>query len=144
MWFSAAGGVAGNLLAEWGQSYYGGYNISDISVSGNNVYVGFWNGSSLYQLNVGTYIGNTWTHVAYTYSSGTVVGYLNGVQTASASSTKSPPSTSFFALAGQGNPYGSQLVCAIGAFKVYGAALSATQIKQNYNALAPHFGRPTI
>jgi len=144
MWFSAAGGVSGNLLAEWGQSYYGGYNISDISVSGNNVYVGFWNGSFPYQLNVGTYIGNTWTHVAYTYSSGTVVGYLNGVQTASASSTKSPPSTSFFALAGQGNPYGSQLVCAIGAFKVYGAALSATQIKQNYNALAPHFGRPTI
>jgi hypothetical protein len=145
IWFSAAGGVAGNLLAEWGQSYYGGYNIASVSLTGNTMYVGYYaGGSSAFQISVGTYIGNTWTHVAFTYSSGTLIGYANGVQISSTTGTKSAPGTSFFALAGQGNPYGSQLVCAIGAFKVYGAALSATQIKQNYNALAPHFGRPTI
>jgi hypothetical protein len=146
LWFAGTGvgQVAGNLVSEWGQSgTYNGYNISCISLSNNNVYVGFWTGA-LYQLNVGTYIRNTWTHVAYTYFSGTITGYLNGVQIASASVTKSPPTTSYYALASYGNPYPYGTSCYIGAFKIYGTFLSSGQVKQNYNALAPHFGRPMI
>jgi len=146
MWFLAAANVSGNLLAEWGQAAYGGYNIASISLTGNTMYVGYYaGGSAQSQISVGSYIGNTWTHVAFTYNgSGTLIGYANGVQIASATYNKVVPGTSFFAIGGQGNPYGSVLICTIGTFKIYASALSAAQVKQNYNALAPHFGQPMI
>lgn len=142
IWFYAASGASGNMVGELGQASQGGWNVMMMSVSGNTIYVGFWQGS-VYQLSLGTYTANTWTHVCYTYSGSTVTGYVNGVYVAVGSGGKQWPSAAYYGVASSANPYGN-LACRIGAFKIYSSALTAIQIKQNYNALAPRFGLATI
>ncbi len=142
LWFYAAANVTGSIVGELGQASQGGWNVTMISISGNTMYVGFWQGS-VYQLNCGTYTANTWNHISYTYSGTSVIGYVNGVQVATGASTKQWPGTAYYGVASAANPY-SNFVGRIGAYKLYSRALTATEVRQNYNALASRFGRSTI
>ena len=148
IWFYAAAGLSGNLISEMGQSGApaSGWNVTMMYLSGNIVYAAFWiNG--VYSLSLGSYSANTWTHACYTYSGGSVIGYRNGVQVSTGSTSKQYPGSGFYCLAGGGNPYfttGAVLACRIGGYKCYGSALTATQVKQNYNALCARFGLSAI
>lgn len=139
----------GVLISEMGQGGgpNNGYHTENMGLVGGNVLCGYWCCPFSYSL--GAYTVNKWLHVVYTYdnSTGNTVGYLNGIQTASGNSSKSPPGTSFFAMAaaegtsfGNSSGYNGQ----IGAYKIYGIPLTAAQVKQNYNALASRFGLPNI
>ena len=141
-WFNAAAGVSANIVGELGQNTQGGWNVMMIAISGNIIYVGFWQGS-VYQLNCGSYSANTWTHVSYTYSGTTVIGYVNGVQVATGTASKQWPGTAYYGVGSAANPY-TNFTGAIGAYKLYNRALTAAEVRQNYNALATRFGRPTI
>ncbi len=145
IWFYAASGVSANLVSEMGQpgGPGGGWNVMIMYLTGNTIYGGFWQGS-VYALSLGGYSANTWTHACYTYSGTSVIGYVNGVQVSTGTSTKQYPGTGFYALAAPGNPFYGYLACRIGAYKCYGSTLSATQVKQNYNALCGRFGLSVI
>jgi hypothetical protein len=142
IWFFADANVSANLVGNMGQGSQGGYNIAAMSITGNTIYVGFWQGS-LFQVNCGSYTANRWTHVCYTYSGTTVRGYVNGIQVNTGTSTRQVPGTDHFGVGSAGNPYGN-LTGRIGAYKLYSRALSASEVTQNYNALAPRFGLPSI
>ena len=148
IWLYAASGVAGCIISEMGQSGLpaSGWNVQIMYLSGNTIYAGFWQGS-VYSLSLGAYSANTWTHACYTYSGTTVTGYVNGVQVSTGTSTKQYPGAGYYCIAGGGNPYftqGADLACRVGAYKCYASALTATQVKQNYNALCTRFGLSTI
>ena len=142
VWFYSAASQSATIIGELGQASLGGWNDSMISIASNIMYVGFWNGG-VFTVNVGTYTANTWTHISYTYSGTTVLGYVNGVYVATGSTTKQWPTTMYMSVGGGANPYGN-FTGQIGSFIVYGSALTATQIKQNYNARCGRYGLPTI
>lgn len=142
VWFFAAAGVSGNMVGEMGQASQGSWNVMMMAISGNTILVGFWQGS-VYQLSCGAYVANTWTHVSYTYSGTTVVGYVNGVQVASGSASKQWPSRAHYGVGSAANPY-SNFTGRIGAYKLYNRALTAAEVRQNYNALASRFGKLSI
>ena len=145
VWFSAAASVAGNLMSEMGQAGvpYSGWNVSMMNLSSNTIYASFWIGS-VYYLSLGAYTANRWTHAVYTYSGTTVTGYVDGVYVSTGTATKQNPGTGFYCVAGGGNPYSGNTTCSIGGVKIYSAALTADQIKQNYNANAWRFKKPYI
>ena len=148
LWFLAAASVSGSIISEMGQSGSpaSGWNVSMMYLSGNTVYAAFWQGN-VYSLSLGAYSASTWTHACYTYSGTSVTGYVNGVQVSTGTSTKQYPGTGYYCLAGGGNPYfttGGDLSCQIGAYKCYASALTAAQVRQNYNALCGRFGLSTI
>lgn len=146
IWFYAAASVTGNLVGENGSSTSSppaGWNVTMMSLNANTIYVGFWKGS-VYSLSLGSYTANTWTHACYTYSGTTVTGYVNGVSVASGTATKQYPGTGYYALSAPANPNSGYLAYTVGAYKCYGSNLSATQVKQNYNALCGRFGLSPI
>ena len=140
VWFYSAAGQTASILGEGGQGNLGGWNVTVISIDSDTVSVGFWIGG-VYQLSVGSYTANTWTHVAYSYNNttGAVVGYLNGQLTATGTATKQWPATIFYTTGGGMNPYGN-FTGQLGAYKVYNAILTDTQVNQNFNALRGRFG----
>ena len=145
IWFSAAASVAGNLMSEMGQAGvpYSGWHVSMMNLSSNTIYAAFWIGS-VYSLSLGAYTANRWTQAVYTYSGTTVTGYVDGVYVSTGTATKQNPGTGFYCVAGGGNPYSGNTTCSIGGVKIYSAALTADQIKQNYNANAWRFKKPYI
>jgi hypothetical protein len=143
VWFYAAASASGCIIGEQGGvGVPSGWNDAFVSVDANIVNVGFWNGSA-YKLSCGSYSANTWTHVSYTYniSTNAVIGYKNGVQVATGTTTKQWPNTNrlCISIGGAANP-NPNFTGRIGAFKWYNSVLTADQIKQNYNALAERYG----
>ena len=148
VWFYAASGASGCIIGEQGGvGVPNGWNDAFVAVDGANVVnVGFWNGSTTYKLSCGSYSANTWTHVSYTYNNtNSVIGYKNGVQVATGTNTKQWPNTNriCMSIGGSANP-NTNFTGRIGAFKWYNSVLSATEVKQNYNALASRFGLSQI
>jgi hypothetical protein len=149
VWFYAADGASGCIVGEQGGvGVPNGWNDAFVAIDGTNVVnVGFWNGSTTYKVSCGSYSANTWTHVSYSYSISTnaIIGYVNGVQVATATNTKLWSGTNriCISLGGQANP-NNNFTGRIGAFKWYNVVLSATDVKQNYNALASRFGLSQI
>jgi len=147
IWFFAA--ANGGVVSEMGQSGSPnfGYHVASFQLVGGTIRVGFWTGAAT-SISLGSYSLNTWTQVSWTYSGTTLTGYVNGVLANTGTQTKSPPTTSFYALAaaeatsfGDANWFNGR----IGAFKMYNVVLTADEVRQNYNAFASsRFGRPTI
>jgi hypothetical protein len=143
VWFYAAANASGCIIGEQGGvGVPSGWNDAFVSVDANIVNVGFWNGS-IYKLSCGSYSANTWTHVSYTYniSTNAVIGYKNGVQVATGTTTKQWPNTNrlCISIGGAANP-NPNFTGRIGAFKWYNSVLTRAQIRQNYNALAGRYG----
>jgi hypothetical protein len=147
VWFYAS--ANGNVISEMGQSGApnGGYHVATFQLVSGTIRVGFWTGSAT-SISLGSYTTNTWTHVSWTYTGGTLIGYVNGVYVVTGSQTKSPPGTSFYAIAAQEDTtFGNNayLNGRIGAYKYYNVVLTADEVKQNYNAFAnTRYGLPTI
>jgi hypothetical protein len=145
VWFYAAANLTNNLLSEMGQPGVpgSGWNVSMMYIVSNIINAAFWVGG-VHTLSLGSYTANTWTQACYTYSGTTVTGYKNGVFVSSNTATKQNPGSGYYCLTGSGNPIYSNTVCSIGGCKIYSSVLSATDVKQNYNAYAPRFGLSPI
>jgi hypothetical protein len=144
----------GVVMSEMGQSGAPNrlYQITRINLVSGSIYVGLYSGTR-YNFSLGSYTANNWVNITYSYSGGSLVGYVNGVQIATGSATWSSPlalgsgTASYFAVASAdaanfGN--GSAFVGNVGAVKIYGSALNLTQVKQNYNALCGRYGLSSI
>lgn len=85
-----------------------------------------------------TLTANTWNHVIMTRSSSVAYCYLNGLLIGS----KSGFTNSFTSqVLNIGNGFGNEYTAkSISSVKVYNRALSAAEVKQNYNALRGRYG----
>jgi hypothetical protein len=147
IWFYAT--TNGNVVSEMGQSGSpnAGYHVASFQLVGGLIRVGFWTGTAT-SISLGSYTANTWTQVSWTYSAGTLTGYVNGVLANTGSQTKSAPTTSFYAIGAlEGTNFGTSSYFSgrIGAMKMYNVVLTADEVKQNYNAFAAsRFGKSLI
>lgn len=148
IWFYAA--ADGNVVSEMGQAgaANSGYHVATFQLVSGAIRVGFWTGGAATSISLGAYTANKWTQVSWTYTGGTLTGYVNGVFAATGSQTKSAPTTSFYAIAASENTsFGNSSFFngRIGAYKLYNVVLTALEVKQNYNAFASsRFGLPSI
>jgi hypothetical protein len=134
----------GNILTE----SQGGYQWTPMYVS-NSTFFGapyrIGDGSGAAAQSLGTCTANRWTNLCFTNSASgtsTYVGYSNGIQQSTTSYTRiAPGGNSFFGLAqgGLGNPNFGYKALSVGAIKFYNVALTATQVKQNYDSLSSRF-----
>ena len=91
-----------------------------------------------------TYTAGTWVNIAVTVNSTNVIGYINGVQKFSNGTGYTIGSNALpFNIASYNNT-AEVLTGSVGAAMVYNRALSAAEIVQNYNALAPRYLLSTI
>ena len=111
----------------------------------NTIRAAFWNGGA-YSFSMGAYSANTWTQACYTYSGTTVTCYVNGVFVSTDTTTKQYPESRFasYRLATTGYPIYSTAAFILGGFRIYSVALSAADVKMNYNVYASRFGLNTV
>jgi hypothetical protein len=85
---------------------------------------------------------NTWTHIATSFTSGSLVTYLNGatVNTTSIAGTVNITSGAVFTIGNYSAPGTYSMQGKISVFKTYNRALSAQEVLQNYNATKGRFG----
>jgi len=85
---------------------------------------------------------NTWTHIATSFTSGSLVTYLNGaaVNTTSIGGTVNITAGATFAVGSYTTPGTYSMQGNVGSFKTYSRNLSATEVLQNYNATRGRFG----
>ena len=82
---------------------------------------------------------NTWYHAVGTYTNGSSVLYINGVSVASASQTPGTYSSSYTANIVIGE-YAGYMSGNVAIARIYNRALTAAEIRQNFNALRGRFG----
>ena len=107
-----------------------------------NIAVGFFDGAWHSTTGV-NYALNTWFHIAGTYDGSTVKQYTNGVQVDSLNYTGTPSSGGEIRInrrwddvVSSGNLFDTN----IGTLKVYNRALTADEIKQNFEAHRGRYG----
>jgi hypothetical protein len=95
--------------------------------------------------NTNTYIPiNTWRNLCFTRSSSTISAYVNGSLIVSVTNSGATPTSASYIFNGdvaQGTPNSSTFWGGrISNSSIYNRALSASEIKQNYNALKGRYG----
>jgi hypothetical protein len=84
---------------------------------------------------------NTWQHVAYVWSGTTIRFYLNGVEYTNTRSGMVTPLGSVLTIgATSWSPVYGYWPGRIGAMQVYNRALSASEVRQNFNTLRSRYG----
>jgi hypothetical protein len=119
-------------------SFWGDFGIHTTSAGG--VYVGTSIASRISPWRNNVYVVNTWQNFTWTFDNGAAKFYKNAVLETSANLALST-STQFTGWGGGGLGAGNNLTGRLANFKVYSnKALSAAEIKQNYNALKSRYG----
>ena len=139
IWFNAPGNSTNNLITE----NNGGWNTTMMYLENNTIRAAFWNGGP-YSFSMGSYAANTWTQACYTYSGSTVMCYKNGVFVSTDTTVKQYPGFSNYRIGTWGYPIYSTTATIIGGFRIYSTALSAADVKMNYNSYASRFGLNTV
>jgi hypothetical protein len=101
-------------------------------------------GTWLFQPGTTTLSSNTWYNftMVYNYDSSLWIGYINGLQEFSVAKTGTVASSSFYGYVGY-TPQGgeqSNFFGQIAVVQYYNRALSAAEVKQNFNAIRGRFG----
>ena len=106
--------------------------------------VGYSSGASFYSSNLvpnsvsGTYSGGTWYHLAVTFNSSSIIGYLNGVAATSKSTLTTGLSFAGLRLGTYVNNFNdnsgfAQADCTIDDLRIYNRALTAAQVQSIYS-----------
>lgn len=114
---------------------------------GNNGLELYFGSSKIILYAVGTYLtgtttlsSNVWYHLTAVRSAGVATLYINGNFEISGAMSGNIPTTNPFTI-GNGHDYTSEAFSGnISYIKVYNTALSANEVKQNFNALRGRFG----
>jgi hypothetical protein len=102
-----------------------------------SIVVGFGNGSSFYNVSIGTPSINTWHHIVGTYDSATLKFYLDGVLANSSGIVQTPYQNSDnLNIIQTAYPIDGR----VATTRIYNRALTSQEIQQNYNAQKSRFG----
>jgi hypothetical protein len=134
----------GVVLAILGQSAIEtSYHHSAIEVgSSGELRMSLWHGSLSNRINSALSL-NTWNNVGFSYAGTTLTGYLNGSNVGTTTFTWTKPSDIYFGIMSTDSTnmgtsaYGDGNVSNI---QVYNRALTAAEIRQNFNAFRGRFG----
>lgn len=136
-----SGTIRGGVISATNSMYLG---IID-SVDGGVTHALHWaNQTSVSRIQSwnGNIPNNAWSHIAGTYDGTTMRAYINGVQVYSAAQTGTIPDASYVL-----GTYGGALADGVHNFnglipasKIYNRALTADEMKQNFNALRGRYG----
>lgn len=140
----------GVLLSELGVgNSSSGWHESVIEITGSNTLrVGFWNGTSITQLNTSITL-NTWHLISITYNGTTMKGYLDGTNFGSVNFTREVPHSyygngEYFAMGlsditNMGD--GTYANYRLGRLDIFNTALTDDEINRNWMSTAWRFGR---
>jgi hypothetical protein len=137
----SAPATQGNILQETN----GGYQWTDLYVTGSTLYVGTFQISNV---SLGT-ATTAWTNICFTNSASgtsTLVTYVNGVRYSSQSYTRtSPGANSFFYITGSsGNANYGYKAFSLGVMSFHNVALLPTEVLYNYNAFCTRYSLPYV
>ena len=122
----------------------GGFVIQQDGASLNQYYFAYWNGSSYDITSTITLNSNSFNHLVFVKSGTSTIGYLNSVNTiqyTGSSNINCSGNILYLGrfVAGTGREFNGS----ISNTKIYDRALTATEIKQNFNALATRYNLAT-
>ena len=140
--------TSGNILSMSSISPQGNWNMPPIAATGTTFRGKFWSNN---YLTSGTYVIGNWYYLCLVFNYDTVLAntyqrlYVNGVQVAEQTSiTYGASGSDNYVFFGQTNPGADNTGMFTGSYgpiQIYtNKALSATEIKQNFNALRGRFG----
>jgi len=147
--------TAGTLIAEWSNgTWNSGWTDAQMGFIAGSINAGVYNlGGTIAQSG---WSSSTWYNIVMTYDLATVRTYVNGAAGGTIAGTKSnPPGTTPYATylsmgrpdatgGGNGGSYiggvANYFNGYIGAWKIYSAALTPTQVTQNFTALRSRYG----
>lgn len=135
------GTIRGGALSSSNSMYLGIIDSSDGGTTFSMHWANQTSNSRLYNWN-GTIPNNAWSHLVGTYDGSMTRAYLNGVEIWSAAQTGTIPDASYGI--GYYIPSGMDgthpFIGKLGNSKIYNRALSAAEVKQNFNALRGRYG----
>jgi hypothetical protein len=117
-----------------------------IRIQGAGIYAQLGNGSTVVDTALYTLPLNTWTHVAYVWTNAatnSLEAYIDGVSVSSKSHSFSDilnTSSNLYIGSYNGGEYSQYMNGRIGITRLYNAALTASQVAQNYNATKSIYG----
>jgi hypothetical protein len=117
-----------------------------IRIQGAGIYAQIGNGSTVVDTALYTLPLNTWTHVTYVWTNvatNSLEAYVNGVSAGSRSHSFSSilnTSANLYIGSYNGGEYSQYMNGRIGITRLYNAALTASQVAQNYNATKSIYG----
>jgi uncharacterized repeat protein (TIGR02543 family) len=138
LWINAS--ADGVIVSELGQyAANTTYHDSNIEVVGGKLKVHVWNGSATSAaVTSSATVTGAWHYVGFTYVSGTLTEYIDGVATGSSTLTRVPPTTGLYYAIGAADAtnMGSGVAgsFSLGSVQIYGTQLSATTVANNYQA----------
>jgi len=108
----------------------------------------FWGGSTGNQsVSLSSVNNGSWNNITVTFASNSQISYLNGVSYATLSKTQTNYSSTYYYFLGSGQgaswtnfPASPYLNGSISNFSYYNRALTASEIRQNYNATKGRYG----
>jgi hypothetical protein len=122
----------------------GGFVIQQDGASLNQYYFAYYNGSSYDITSTITLNSNSFNHLVFVKSGTSTIGYLNSVNTIQYTGSSIIKCTGLsFSLGRFIQGAGREFKGNISNTKIYDRALTATEIKQNFNALATRYGLAT-
>ena len=147
-WFRVTSSLTGQVTMVVGNQYNGSnLNFSmgtNNAPSSYNIVVGFANGTGWHNTSGFAPTLNTWYHVVGTYDGSTVKQYVNGSLDTQLSYTGTSQSGGEVRIARRWDDTatvaGNFFPGDIGVVRIYGAALSAADVAQNFNAEKTRFG----
>lgn len=140
--------TAGTLIGEWsGSSFNTGWTDAQMGFTTTQINCGVYNTG--YATAQNGWSANTWYNIVMTYNGSTtpqLKTYVNTVAGGTTTGVKSNPGSTYLSmgkydnsgtyLGGVANYFNGY----IGSWKIYNAALTPTQISQNFNALRGRYG----
>jgi hypothetical protein len=122
----------------------GGFVIQENGASLNQYYFAYYNGSSYDITSTITLNSNSFNHLVFVKSGTSTIGYLNSVNTIQYTGSLIIKCTGLsFSLGRFIQGAGREFKGNISNTKIYNRALTATEVLQNYNALATRYGLAT-
>jgi len=119
------------------------YHHSAIEIgSSGQLRMSLWHGSLTNRV-TSTLSFNTWNNIGFTYSGTTLTGYVNGSSVGTTTLTWSKPADIYFGIMATDSTNMGTIAYGDGnvsAFYTYNRALTASEVKQNYNALRGRYG----
>ena len=139
-------GTPGNLIGEWSNgTFNSGWTDNQMGFNTTQINMGVYNAG--YATGASGWSSTSWYHIVMTYDGSTnptMKTYVNNVAGGTLAGAKQSPGGTYLSMGLPAFDYLNGVVNYfngyIGAWKIYDRALTATEVQQNYQALAWRYG----
>ena len=142
LWFNSKSYSSASFLGGLISNYDNATNGFDIRKQGANLLLSLVTDAAIGNINViDTVADNTWYNIAFTYNGTSLTSYTNGLTVATTALTGTRRNGSRIALATSAYDFPTRVyACDISHVQIYNRALSASEIKNNFEATRDRYG----